>query len=286
MTKAQHNAQVQRVCDYIHHHLDDTFTLDVLSTVAGSSKFHFHRVFLSVVGVSALQYVQLARMKRASFRLAFEPTQTITDIAFEAQFDSLEAFSRAFSRCFAQTPSQFRRAPDWPNWHARYDMTPPKQRELTMNVSIIDFKARDVALIEHCGSPRLVLETAANFVQWRKTTGLSPVKTSETFGVPYSDPDQTPEAAFRFDICGTHQGEVPENVFGVKAGVIPGGRCAVAIHKGSHDTIGETVYYLYRNWLPESNENVRDYPCFFQYLNFVHEVDECELLTKVYLPIE
>ncbi len=238
------------------------------------------------MGVSALQYVQLVRMKRASFRLAFESTQTITDIAFEVRFDSLEAFSRAFSRHFDQTPSQFRSEPDWSTWQAKYDIIPPQQRELTMNVSIIDFKARDVALIEHCGCPRLVLETATKFVQWRKTTGLSPIKTSETFGVPYSDPDQTPEAAFRFDICGTHQGEVPENVFGVKAGMIPGGRCAVAIHKGSHDTIGETVYYLYRNWLPESNESVRDYPCFFQYLNFVHEVDECELLTKVYLPIE
>ncbi|EHV5557733.1 AraC family transcriptional regulator [Vibrio parahaemolyticus] len=286
MTTAKHETQIRRVCNYVHHHIDDMFTLELFSTIAGSSKFHFHRVFLSMMGVSATQYVLLVRMKRASFRLAFEPEQTITDIAFEAHFDSLEAFSRAFSRLFDQTPSQFRRSPNWSSWHAKYDITPPQLRELTMHVNVINFKAREVALIEHCGSPRLVLDTAAKFVQWRKITGLSPVKTSETFGVPYSDPDQTPEAAFRFDICGTHQGEVPKNTFGVKAGFIPEGRCAVVLHKGSHDTIGDTVYYLYRNWLPDSNEVVRDYPCFFQYLNFVHEVDECELLTKVYLPIE
>ena len=27
-------------------------------------------------------------------------------------------------------------------------------------------------------------------------------------------------------------------------------------------------------------EELRDYPCYFRYLNFVHEVNECELLTE------
>ncbi|KYN83113.1 hypothetical protein ATY36_09555 [Vibrio cidicii] len=31
---------------------------------------------------------------------------------------------------------------------------------------------------------------------------------------------------------------------------------------------------------------LRDFPCFFHYLNFVHEVDEVDLLTEIYLPIK
>ena len=60
----------------------------------------------------------------------------------------------------------------------------------------------------------------------------------------------------------------------------------MAVHKGSHDSIGDTVYHLYQKWLPNSEEELRDYPCYFRYLNFVHEVNECELLTEIYLPIK
>jgi len=286
VTNQQHLNRIERVCDYIAKHLDEALTLDVLSEVAICSKYHFHRLFKAYMGVSAVQYVQMARLKRASFRLAFEAKYSVTDIAYEAGFESPEAFSRAFSRIFDQTPSQFRTQPAWQHWHAQYAAQPPMQGESMLDVTVVDFAQREVALIEHKGHPDLVLETASKFIQWRKSTGLSPVDKSETFGVPYSDPSDTPADEFRFDICGTHQGEVPENIFGVKAGVIPAGRCAMAIHKGSHDRIGETVYQLYRSWLPQSGEELRDYPCFFHYLNFVHQVDECDLVTEVYLPLK
>ncbi|KJY82343.1 AraC family transcriptional regulator [Vibrio galatheae] len=278
--------RIELVCDYISHHLDQELNLDILSEVGACSKYHFHRIFKAYMGISAIQYVQMARLKRASFRLAFEPKYTITDIAYEANFDSPEAFSRAFSRIFAQTPSQFRARPDWHQWHARYDIHPPKRGNSMLEVQVVDFAERNVALIEHYGHPSRVLETAGKFIQWRKTTGLSPIDKSETFGIPYSDPSQTAEEEFRFDICGTHQGEVPENEFGVKAGIIPAGRCAMAIHKGSLDRIGETIYQIYQGWLVESGEETRDFPCFFRYLNFVHQVDECDLETEVYIPLK
>jgi len=282
----RHERQIKKVCDFIDGHLDSRFSLEQLSAVAASSKYHFHRIFKSFMGISVMQYVLLSRMKRASFRLAFEPEFSVTEIAFEAQFESLEAFSRAFSRLFGQSPSQFRNQPEWHSWHSKFAYHPPKTGESVMDVKVVDFQQREVALIEHRGSPQRVYDTAAKFINWRKSTGLSPIKTSETFGIPYSDPNETADDEFRFDICGTHQGVVPENPFGVKASIIPAGRCAVAIHKGSHDSIADTVYYLYQTWLPDSCEELRDFPCFFHYLNFVHEVDEVDLLTEIYLPIK
>lgn len=280
-----HQRQIKKVCHFINANLDEELTLTQLSDVAASSKYHFHRIFKSVVGISSIQYVLMARLKRASFRLAFEPHYSVTDIAFEANFDSLEAFSRAFNRTFGQTPSEFRNQPAWQSWHATYKFSPPASGEYSMDIKIIDFPKKEVALIEHKGNPQLVLDTAAKFIAWRKSTGLSPVKNSETYGIPYSDPSSTPIDEFRFDICGTHPGGVPENSYGVKSGSIPGGRCAVGIHNGSHDAIGESVYHMYQQWLPDSGEELRDFPCFFRYLNFVHEVDESELITEIYLPL-
>ncbi|ARV75374.1 AraC family transcriptional regulator [Vibrio campbellii] len=278
--------RIKVVCDFIDEHLDETLTLELLSEVAVCSKYHFHRIFKSFTGISIMQYVLLSRMKRASFRLAFEPQVSVTNIAFEASFESLEAFSRAFSRLFKQTPTQFRKQPEWKVWHKQFEFKSPMIGEHPMNVRIIDFAKRDIAFIKHRGSLKLVYESLAKFIAWRKSSGLSPIKSSETFGIPYSDPNDTPEEEFRFDIAGSYQGEVPENTYGVQSGAIPSGRCAVVIHKGSRFSIGESIHYLYQTWLPESGETLREYPCFFKYLNFVHEVDECDLLTEVYLPIQ
>lgn len=57
-------------------------------------------------------------------------------------------------------------------------------------------------------------------------------------------------------------------------------------HLGSHHRLGEAAYYLYRDWLPESDEVLRDFPLFFNYQNLIPETPEHELITDVYLPLK
>ena len=113
-----------------------------------------------------------------------------------------------------------------------------------MKVDIIQFDTTKVAYLSHIGPPQNVLETAGKFIAWRKETGLSPVKSSRTFGIPFSDPNTTDPDKFRWDVAGSIEHDVPENRFGVKNGFIQGGRCAVTRHKGSHDTLEKSIYYL------------------------------------------
>ncbi|WP_299197153.1 AraC family transcriptional regulator [uncultured Amphritea sp.] len=286
MSLKSEDSRINRVCDYINQNLDAELTLAQLSDVALLSKYHFHRLFSAFTGVSLVRFIQLMRLKRASFRLAFEHEQRIIDIAYEAGFDSPEAFSRAFKRTFGQSPSGFRASPEWPEWHSKFQFDMPSGGVLKMNVEILNFAETPVALVEHKGPREQVLNAVGQFIAWRKETGLSPVNSSQTFGIPYNDPNTSAPEEFRFDVCGSFDGEVPANGYGVKSGVIPGGRCAVIHLRGSHEKIDESIYYLYRTWLPESGEELRDYPCFFQYLNFIHEVDECDLLTDIYLPLK
>lgn len=257
-----------------------------MSDVAAFSKYHFHRVFMAYTGMSVTRFIQLTRLKRASYRLAFESEKRIIDIALEASFESPEAFARAFKRTFDQSPSEFRAEPNWPEWHMRFQFQPKPYGEITMKVNVINFEKTNIAFIEHRGAPEKTLETAAKFIAWRKATGLSPVKTSKTFGIPYSDPKTTEPEEFRWDVCGTIDTEIPENDYGVKAGIIPGGKCAVIRHTGSYNNLDTTIYAFYREWLPNSGEEVRDYPCFFHYVNFIHEVDECDLITDIHFPLK
>ncbi|WP_105169443.1 AraC family transcriptional regulator [Pseudoalteromonas sp. T1lg23B] len=280
--------RIKRVCDFISHNLDEQLDLAELSEVAALSRFHFHRVFLAYTGVSVTKFVQLARLKRASFQLAFESTTKIIDIALAAQFDSAEAFSRAFKRTFSQTPSQFRQTPNWPNWYQVLDFTLPVLSDAALDVEIIDFPQTPIAYLTHCGDPKKVYTTAGNFVAWRKQSRCSPVKSCRTFGMPNGDPNTMDEEDFRLKICGSllpKLHEVEPNSFGVKAGVIPAMRCAKATHIGSHDTLENTIYALYQQWLPQSGEQLGEHNCFFEYLNLIHEVNECDLRTDVFLPL-
>jgi len=154
-----------------------------------------------------------------------------------------------------------------------------------MDVRIVNFKETKLAVLEHRGPVDFLNDSVATFIDWRKEGNHSPVASSLTIGIVYDNPDTTEPDKFRFDICGSVMSDVPANPQGVINKVIPGGRCAVVRHFGSHDRIGETVYPLYRNWLPQSGEELRDYPLYFHYLNLFPETPECDLITDIYLPL-
>ena len=152
-----------------------------------------------------------------------------------------------------------------------------------MTVTIKNINARRLAVTKHRGDPKKVGESVNKLISWAKNQiiNLKP-EPGEAFGFAYNDPKTTPKEEFRFDLAITIPkdlkltGEVVEKQ-------LPAGRYAVVAHKGSRDNIGDTIYHLYRDWLPKSNEELGDLPCIFCYYNFDHEVAETELLTEIWL---
>ena len=273
-----------RVFDYIDKHLDRSLTIDELSQQANFSRFHFQRQFSAYTGLSTTRYIQLLRLRRASYQLVFQEQRRITGIALESGFGNAESFSRAFKKCFGQTPSQFRAHPAWQPWNERMQL-PKRIRSFQMNVEIVDFSETMIAVLEHRGPHTKLMESVRSFIEWRKQSGLSPVVSSRTFGIAYDDPANTPEDEFRFDVCGEINRPVPTNPQGVITKRIPAGRCAIVRHIGSTDQISDSVYYLFREWLPESGEELRDFPLLFHYIKRVPETPEHEQVTDVYLPL-
>lgn len=291
-TKIDSYAKVMnRVCDYIYENLDEDLSVEHLSLFAGFSKYHFHRQFSDYLGVGIFRYIQLLRLKRASYRLYFDRNAKIIDIALDAKFDYPESFARAFKKAFDQSPSEFRRQAQWLSWNKKYQfggrkMDKKQQAEqLDVSVDIVNFTETKIAVFEHRGAPELVNESVGKFITWRKLTGLSPVAKSQTFGLIYEDPKSVAADKFRFDIAGSVLHEVPANASGIINKTIPAGRCAVIRHLGSHDDLDTKIHYLYGQWLPESGESLRDFHCFFHYQNFFPEVTEHELITDIYLPL-
>jgi AraC family transcriptional regulator len=151
-----------------------------------------------------------------------------------------------------------------------------------MHVEIIEFPETPVAAIEHSGSTADIYESTRKLVEWRIHNRVSP-ESSRTYGVHY-DMRTHAESGYRLDMCVSFDREVKPNPQGVVAKMIPGGRCARVRYKGSREYI-PVVQPLFNEWLPNSGEQLRDFPIFFHYVNVGRDIPEHELITDIYLPL-
>jgi AraC family transcriptional regulator len=284
-------SRFRKVLEYIDSHLDDDLSVERLSNVAAFSKYHFHRQFSELFGISVYKYVQLNRLKRASYQLAFRNHMQIVDISLVSGYENHESFSRAFKKSIGQTPSEFRERPQWNPWHSTYQplsdlrIEHMKAENQPANVKLIAFKDTKVAALEHRGDPNLIGNSIRKFIEWRKQNNLPP-QVSATFNILYDNPSETSPDDYRFDICTSTERDVADNPFGVVEKIIPGGRCAVLRHIGDDANLGESITYLYSNWLPSSGEEPRDFPLFLQRVSFFPDVPEHEAITDVFLPLK
>lgn len=284
------HARMQRALRHIDTHLDGDLGVEALSAVAAFSRFHFHRQFTALFGIGVHRYVQLARLRRASYRLAFRERQSILEIALDSGYEGPEAFSRAFRQRFGQTPSGFRRRPHWQAWHAACRPFTETRRVLmqaepqSREVTVVEVADTPVAILRHRGDPALVGDTVRRFIAWRRKAGLPP-SSSATFNILHDDPETTPPAEFRLDLCAATGRAVNPDEEGVTAGVIPGGRCAVLRHVGGDNGLGAAIAWLYAVWLPQSGEEPRDFPLYCRRVTFLPDVPEHEAVTDIHLPL-
>jgi AraC family transcriptional regulator len=268
--KRNYHERMQRVLAHIDAHPDSDLGIEALSAVAAFSKFHFARQFSELFGIAPAQYVQLVRMRRASWRLALHGDTGITELAFDSGFETPEGFSRAFRRHTGRTPSEFRDEPVLPA-HEEIPRMPT-----VPEVRIVDFPTTPVAILEHRGDPARIWEAVRAFIAWRKRTGLPP-SNSATFNIFHGDA--------HIDLCAATGGPDTPNPEGVRAGLIPGGRCAVLRHLGPAEDLRWAGHFLYAEWLPASGEDLRDFPLFVQRVRFHPAVPQHEAVTDVFLPL-
>jgi len=104
-----HIQDIQTALDYIEMNLCEELTLAEISKVVGFSKFYFHRIFQSEVGIPLYDYIRKRRLASAATVL-LKTNTTILDIALIYQFESQEAFTRAFKSVYQLPPGRYRSA--------------------------------------------------------------------------------------------------------------------------------------------------------------------------------
>jgi AraC family transcriptional regulator len=106
-TRSFYVRAVHAAIEHIASHLDDALELAVLARLACPSPFHFHRLFRGMVGETPLELARRLRLERAAWRLG-DKKRAITEIVFDAGYETHEAFTRAFRAAYSTSPSGFR----------------------------------------------------------------------------------------------------------------------------------------------------------------------------------
>lgn len=285
----QYTKRFKRVLKFIDEHLDESIDLNQLAKVANFSKCHFQRQFSEYLGMSAFHYIGQLRLQRSAYELAFRQ-HTICDIAFNSHFQSQEAFSRAFKKCFGQSPLKFRRATPWQTWHLASSAIQIRNRFMHAtftldHVEITQFPSTDIALLAHHGNPALVMKTVSQFIQWRKVQGNLSPSVSDTFNILHHDPQTVTSSEYRFDVACAVTHPITDNDVGVVNDKIMSCRCAMIRCVGSNEDMNQAIQFLYGHWLPQSNEACLERPLFVKRVFMYPEVAMHEQEFEIYLPL-
>ncbi len=294
-TLRDYKARMLRVLVHIQQHLDDTLGLEELATVACFSPYHFHRIFKGMIGESVMGHVRRLRLERAASRLKLN-WLPVTQIAFDAGYESHEAFTRAFKEAYGVAPVHFRSqrrpsglstAPSGVHYHASKSLRNFKARRSgtqTMNVQIKTFEPMRVAFMRHVGPYDEVGATWDKLLPWLGKEGLLGGD-SKFIDICHDDPEVTPPEKIRYDACVTvDERFVPVGDIGVQ--VIPGGDYAVTTHFGAYAKLGETYTKLLGESLPRSGRTLRSAPCFEIYLNDPNSTEPEDLITDIHAPLQ
>ncbi len=103
-----YNEAIKRTIDWIEQHLQEEIHIDDVTRVSHFSRYHFHRIFQNEVGISVASYIRLRRIVHAAMKL-LHTSDRILDIALTYQFESQEAFTRAFKKIYHLPPGQYRK---------------------------------------------------------------------------------------------------------------------------------------------------------------------------------
>ncbi len=294
-TERSYRERMLRVLVYIQQHLDETLALENLAAIAHFSAYHFHRVFLGMVGESLMAHVRRLRLERAAMRLK-HTDRPVTQIAFEAGYETHEAFTRAFHVLFGEPPTRFREihkplalpdAPSGVHYHPAgsvNDFTPHSTGGAPMEASIKKMGAMRVAFIRHAGPYNEVGPTWGKLCAWAGRHGLFGPQTV-MFGLCHDDPQVTPPDRIRYDACIVAGDQVQaEGEVGIQT--IPAGEYAVTIHRGPYSGLAQTYARLCGEWIPQHGRELRNAPAVEIYRNNPSDTPPEQLVTEVCVPVE
>lgn len=299
--KEEYIHRIHNVQDYIEHNMEKNITIEELAEVAGFSKYHFSRIFSSVLQESLAHYVNRIRMEKALFLLAHRPDLNMTDIAYEMGFTDSAIFSRAFRNYYGMTPSGYRREYSKnckePVFISEYNKEAAEKKWVenpfwkSSQITIEELEERQAVYVRHTGT----YETLAKRYAWlmqklfigAKRQKLLKEGENQILAIYHDNPEFGEKEQFRTSLCLTVPGYLKakeDKLLGVMR--LEGGKYAVGHFEIQPEQFSDAWDYMYREWLMTSGYVPRNSYPFEVYGNNPHEDKNHMIKVDIYVPIE
>ncbi|WP_120495340.1 AraC family transcriptional regulator [Kiloniella sp. EL199] len=99
---------INKAISFIEQNLGHPITLGEIAERSGLSPYYFARLFRSATGKTVMGYLRHRRLTEAAKILESGQNASLIHLALDYGFDSQEAFTRAFKKCFGFPPGQYR----------------------------------------------------------------------------------------------------------------------------------------------------------------------------------
>lgn len=99
---------ISKAVEYAKTHFRDDISIGDVADHAGFSLDYFNRIFLAHTGFTVMAYINYIRLKKAAVALR-STEKSVLDIALDAGYDSHEGFTRAFTKRYGVSPSDYRK---------------------------------------------------------------------------------------------------------------------------------------------------------------------------------
>lgn len=130
------------VIDFIEDNLTGKLDLASIADAVGYSKYHLHRMFTNMVGLSIHDYVSRRQLTEAAKLLVFSK-RPILEIALLAGYESQQAFSISFKQMYKKSPNEYRINGEFYPLQLRFTLKkelslPSQPNELKENIEFAD----------------------------------------------------------------------------------------------------------------------------------------------------
>ena len=131
-----HRSQIGRAQRFIRLHLTQPLSLARIAREAGSSSYHFARLFQAYVGETPFEFIRRLRLTTALRLLQDDPDARITEVALSIGYDTSAAFNKTVRKMLQLTPGGFRNLGKDEQNSLIYSLSQPRPlKEFDMNLT-------------------------------------------------------------------------------------------------------------------------------------------------------